>query len=90
MAKIEKVRVGGKSRKEGPFPFGRENYLILLAGVAVIILGYLALSGDTVEGFMPLTLAPILLVIGYCVIIPVGIMYRRKDKQAGNTESSAG
>jgi NAD/NADP transhydrogenase beta subunit len=90
MAKLEKIRGGGKSRKEGPFPFGRENYLILLAGVVVIILGYLALSGDTVEGFMPLTLAPILLVIGYCVIIPIGIMYRKKDAKAGPADTTAG
>jgi len=88
MAKIEKGRVVRKSAKEGPFPFGRENYLILLAGVVVIIIGYIALSGDTVEGFMPLTLAPILLVIGYCVIIPVGIMYRKKTATPEGAEKS--
>ena len=83
MAKIEKSRGTRKSKREEAFPFGRENYLILLAGVVVIILGYLALSGDKVEGFMPLTLAPILLVIGYCVIVPIGIMYRKKDASPG-------
>lgn len=90
MAKIERVRGARKTKKEEVFPFGRENYLILLAGVVVIALGYLALSGDTVEGFMPLTVAPILLVLGYCVIIPVGIMYRKKEKPAGPAEPSAG
>ena len=49
-----------------------------LAGLVLIVAGYLALSGDKVEGFLPLTLAPILLVLGYCVVIPVGIMYRKK------------
>lgn len=85
MAKIDKGRPVRKSRKDELFPFGRENYLILLAGVAVIVVGYLALSGDTVEGFLPLTVAPILLVLGYCVIIPVGIMYRRKDRPAAQS-----
>ncbi len=40
----------------------------------------------SVEGFLPLVLAPILLVAGYCVIIPLGIMYRknRNVSTAGN------
>jgi len=72
-------RQGKKMKREMVFPFERVNYLILAAGLVVIILGYLALSEKTVEGFLPLTLAPILLVLGYCVIIPVGIMYRKKS-----------
>jgi hypothetical protein len=31
-----------------------------------------------VEGFMPLVVAPILLVTGYCVLIPLGILYRQR------------
>jgi hypothetical protein len=30
------------------------------------------------DGFMALTVAPILLLVGYCIIIPVGIIYRKK------------
>lgn len=85
MARIDKSRQAKKNRKE-VFPFGRENYLILLAGLVVIVLGYLALSEKTVEGFLPLTAAPILLVLGYCVIIPVGIMYRKKSRPAEGPE----
>lgn len=81
MAKIEKGKPVKKTKKEDVFPFGRENYLILLAGLIVIILGYVALSEKTVEGFLPLTAAPILLVLGYCVIIPLGIIYRRKNAE---------
>lgn len=89
MAKIEKVKQSRKTRKEEIFPFARENYMILLAGVIVIILGYLALAEKTVEGFLPLTAAPILLVIGYCVIIPVGIMYRKKSRADESPEHPA-
>ena len=32
----------------------------------------------SVEGFLPLVLSPILLVAGYCVVIPIGIMYRKR------------
>jgi hypothetical protein len=86
MAKIEKIKQARK-KKEEMFPFDRTNYMILLAGVAVIILGYLALSEKTVEGFLPLTAAPILLVLGYCVIIPIGIMYRGKTRPPDSPET---
>jgi membrane protein CcdC involved in cytochrome C biogenesis len=76
MAKGEKKKV----KQEEIFPLERENFIILGIGLLVIILGYIALSGDTVEGFSQLTLAPILLVLGYCVIIPVGIMFRKRKK----------
>lgn len=80
MAKVEK----GKTRKQKAdemLPLERENYIILGIGLLVIILGYAALSQMTLTGFLPLTVAPILLVSGYCVIIPIGIMYRKKVKK---------
>ncbi|HEX7572826.1 MAG TPA: hypothetical protein VF514_07010 [Bacteroidota bacterium] len=60
-----------------PLPLGRENYIILGAGILVIVAGYLAMLEGSVEGFLPLVLSPILLVTGYCVVIPIGIMYRK-------------
>jgi len=65
-----------------PLPLGRENYLILGAGILVIVAGYLAMLEGGVEGFLPLVLSPILLVTGYCVVIPVGIMYRKSAPKA--------
>lgn len=73
-------KVVKKGKTAAIFPLERENYIILGIGLVVIIFGYIALSGNTVEGFSQLTVAPILLVIGYCIIIPFGIMYRRKAK----------
>ena len=76
-----KTKPQKKYKKDEVLPFERQNYLIMAAGLVVIVVGYGALSGDTVEGFFPLVLAPILLVLGYCVIIPIGILYRRKSKE---------
>jgi membrane protein CcdC involved in cytochrome C biogenesis len=80
MAKVEKSKQMKKTKQDEIFPLERENYIILGIGLLVIIIGYIALSGNKVEGFSQLTLAPILLVLGYCVIIPIGIMYRKKEK----------
>ncbi len=88
MAKIEKVKPGKRPKQADVFPLERENFIILGIGILVIIAGYIALSGNTVEGFSQLTIAPILLVIGYCLIIPFGIMYRKKQR-AGGSQAAA-
>jgi hypothetical protein len=61
-----------------PFPLGRENFLLIGLGLMIIAAGYLALMEGSVEGFLPLVVAPILLILGYCVVIPIGILYRKK------------
>ena len=66
-----------KGVREPQLPLGRQNFLIIGIGIVVILLGYLAMLEGSVEGFLPLVLAPILLVTGYCVIIPLGILYRK-------------
>jgi hypothetical protein len=75
-----------KARKPPRFqvPFTRKNYMVLGIGLAVLIVGYLCLSQGPQDGFLSLTLAPILLVLGYCIIIPYGIMVRDKNVVAGS------
>ena len=48
--------------------FTKRNWQWLIAGAVVIIAGFISLSMGSI------TLAPILLVIGYCVLIPIGIL----------------
>jgi hypothetical protein len=59
-------------------PFTKTNYQILGAALLAIALGYVALSQPPWDGTMPLVVAPILLVLGYCVLVPLGILYRKK------------
>ncbi len=82
MAKVVKTKAGKRKREEDVFPLEKTNFIILGVGIATIVAGYLALSGDTVESFRQLTVAPLLLVLGYCVIIPVGLIYRKKKEVA--------
>ena len=57
-------------------PFTRKNWSLAMAGLAVIVLGYVFLRIPPAEGFLSLTLAPVLLVVGYCVLIPLAILVR--------------
>lgn len=81
MAKAQTRREQRKrGQREEDFPLRRENFIILGVGLLVILLGYAAMLEGSVEGFLPLTVAPVLLVLGYCVIFPLGILYRKGDR----------
>ncbi|HPG40468.1 MAG TPA: hypothetical protein PLP19_04970 [bacterium] len=58
------------------------NYQLFGLGALVIVVGYVFLSKGPAESFWSLTLAPILLVIGYCILVPLAIFWRsKKDKE---------
>ncbi len=61
--------------------FSKSNYVLFVVSAAVLVIGYLALAQGPVDGFLSLSLAPVLLVIGYCVLIPVAIMYSSKSEK---------
>jgi hypothetical protein len=69
-----------KQKKEMFFPFGKENFIIIGIGIVDIIIGYIFLAQGPVDGFSPMVIAPILLVLGYCVIIPYGILKKPKKE----------
>jgi len=77
VAKAIRKQQRKKPGKDDHLPLGRENFIILGIGLAVIVAGYLAMLEGSIEGFLPLVVAPILLVLGYCVIIPIGILYKK-------------
>ena len=58
------------------WPFGTKNYLVFAAALVVIIIGYITLGNGS------MTLAPVLLVLGYCVLIPIAIMIKDKPEDA--------
>lgn len=88
MAKVVKTKIQKKFKKDEVFPFEKQNYIIIGVGILFIIAGYIALMEKTVEGFLPLYAAPILLVLGYCVIIPIGIMFTRKPEEPPSERTS--
>lgn len=72
------------------FPLQKQNLIGIGLGLLLIVIGYLCMSTGMVadadvatnEGTwnspMAVTIAPILLVLGYCVVIPLSIIYRPK------------
>ena len=60
----------------GRWEFSRINYLIFLAGIVDILLAYVIMATGDTNSFQSLTLAPIMLVIGYILLIPLAILYK--------------
>lgn len=78
MAKPSEKRAGkpvSRRRTAGPIgariAFGPLNYALFGAAILAIVIGYVLLSRGSI------TLAPILLILGYVVLIPAGILVRR-------------
>jgi len=72
---------GNKDSKHwlSELPFSRTNYFLFIAGLIVIVLGYVLMGTGELNSVQALSVSPIVLLIGYLVIIPVAIMYRKKD-----------
>lgn len=57
-------------RQKPQIALGRRNYVIMGVGLATIITGFVTLANGS------MTLAPLLLVVGYCVLIPVSLLVK--------------
>ena len=61
--------------------FSTINYVLFSIGLVLIIAGYFIMAAGEVNSFQSLTLAPIMLFVGYLIIIPIALIYRDKKKQ---------
>ena len=85
MAKQEVRKV--KSEEGAQFAFQKQNYILVIIGLVVLATGFLLMIGggtddpdkfsDALFNFQRLTLAPILLLIGY-IIEMFAILWRPK------------
>jgi hypothetical protein len=77
--------------EEGRMPFTTKNYVMMLAGVLVIVLGFVLMSGggdhtatyfdESIFSFRRITLAPVVVIAGF-VVVGVAIMKRfNQDKE---------
>lgn len=62
--------------------FTKANYMIMIAGVVVLITGFIIMTMDTEPygfGFLGLTLGPIVVMLGFLIQF-VAIFYKPKNK----------
>jgi hypothetical protein len=62
----------------------KKNIFLLAVGILMLIVGFFCLAQGPAENPVSLTVAPIILVIAYLVIIPIGILWHSKGKNKGD------
>lgn len=78
-----------KEIKKTGFAFGKVNYRILIAGVLIIVLGYILMIGggaenpnefhaDEIFSTRRITVAPVLILVGFVVVL-FGIMKKAEN-----------
>jgi hypothetical protein len=66
------------------WPFGKKNYMWFGIAMVVMIAGYVALGQGSI------TLAPFLLVVAYCVLVPIAIMVKDEPKSEADQNPEPG
>jgi len=92
MAKTKQPASKAKSKfpaEKFHFPLGRTNFMILALGVLVLVVGFIFMAiPNHPDAFLTRTLAPVLLVFSFLVIIPFGLLYKEK-KNGSKTNPGA-
>jgi hypothetical protein len=74
---VKETRKARPAREGGDLSFGTRNYVVFGAALVSIVLGFVLLSRGSI------TAAPLLLVLGYCVLVPYGLATGRKSESRG-------
>ena len=70
-----------KLSSSAPFPFERKNYQYFLIGLVLLVIGYIFMMQGPADSFWSRTLAPVILVVSYCIIFPIAILSKGARKE---------
>lgn len=62
----------------------KKNLLIVALGILMLIVGFFCLAQGPAENPVSLTVAPLILVLAYVIVIPVGILWFGKSGKKGD------
>jgi hypothetical protein len=60
----------------------KKNIILVAIGVLMLVIGFICLATGPADNPVSLTVAPLILVIAYIVVIPLGILFggKKQDK----------
>jgi hypothetical protein len=79
---VRKKSAKKRTSLERHLPLGKINYILLITGIVIILIGYACMLEGSVDGFLPIYIAPVLLILGYCVVIPFALLYKKNEGTA--------
>jgi membrane protein YdbS with pleckstrin-like domain len=87
----QKVRKTHKTQRKSIIPpflayWEKENYILFLAGIIICVVGFFYMSVQPWHSFSSLVISPILLFIGYAIVFPAAILYRKKKEDTSEVK----
>jgi hypothetical protein len=62
----------------------KKNIFLIVVGILMLVIGFFCLAQGPAENPVSLTVAPIILVLAYIVVIPIGILWYSNNKKKGD------
>ncbi len=59
----------------------KKNILLVSLGILLLVIGFFCLAQGPAENPLSLTIAPVVLMIAYLIVIPIGILWGGKDQK---------
>ena len=88
MAKKVQRKSSKQAKKKWVSPFNiyweKKNYILLIAGLIILIIGYLVMSDGKWNSTSALVFSPIILGIAYLLIFPLSIFSGKKNQNDEN------
>ena len=69
-----------KSKNQEMNFISKRNMLLFVLGLVTIAIAFILMAQPPVDGFLSRTLAPVILIVAYLVIIPASILVRDKKE----------
>ena len=79
---VSKLFYNGKDESGNLFnswSYTKINYILFVSGILMIILGYIIMVTGETNSFQSLSLSPVILLIGYLILIPASLLYKEKE-----------
>jgi len=58
----------------------KKNIILIAIGVLLLVIGFICLATGPADNPVSLTVAPLILVVAYVVVIPLGILFKGKKQ----------
>jgi len=88
MSKKIQKRISKQQKKNRISPFNiywdKKNYLTLLAGLAILVIGFFVMSSGNWNSTSALVFSPVILGIAYLIIFPLSIFSKKNNTQENN------
>jgi len=74
---LQKNKKASNLNKSENWSFNKINYILFIIGLLLVIIAYILMGIGEVDSFQSLTLAPLMLFVGYLVVIPISILIKK-------------